>query len=89
MSTKDIFVNDDYEHDDRWTGVDAYGVAHLHPPTRPNAAALNAALEHIRSSGMPDDSTYPAFGKYLALQCRIGNVKNVLEVGLLGGYTAI
>jgi predicted O-methyltransferase YrrM len=38
---------------------------------------------------MVDDSTYPAFGKFLALQARAVNAKHVLEVGLLGGYTAI
>lgn len=78
-----------YEHDPRWTAVDAYGVSHLHPKNRPYAASLNTTLEDIRDSGLPDDSTYPAFGKFLALQCRIARAQNVLEVGLLGGYTAI
>lgn len=78
-----------YEHDPRWTAVDAYGVSHLHPKNRPYAAALDTTLEDIRDSGLPDDSTYPAFGKFLALQCRMARAQNVLEVGLLGGYTAI
>lgn len=87
MSTK-VFVNDEYEHDDRWTAVDAYGVSTLHPKDASNTA-LDGALEHIRDSGMPDDSTYPAFGKFLALQARAVKAKRILEVGLLGGYTAI
>jgi predicted O-methyltransferase YrrM len=88
MSTT-VFTNDEYEHDERWTAVDAYGVSNLHPPSRSNEAGLNATLEHIRDSGMVDDSTYPAFGKFLALQVRVANAKHILEVGVLGGYTAI
>lgn len=38
---------------------------------------------------MPDDSTYPVFGKYLVLQVRSAGAKDVLEVGTLGAYTAI
>jgi len=38
---------------------------------------------------MPDDSTYPAFGKFIALHARAINAKHILELGLLGGYTAI
>lgn len=87
MSTT-VFTNDEYEHDDRWTAVDAYGVSNLHPKDASNTA-LNGALNHIRNSGMPDDSTYPAFGKFLALQARTVKAKHILEVGLLGGYTAI
>ena len=87
MSTT-VFVNDEYEHDNRWTAVDAYGVSNLHPNNSSNAI-LNGALQHIQESGMPDDSTYPAFGKFLALHARSVRAKNILEVGLLGGYTAI
>lgn len=87
MSTS-VFVNDEYEHDDRWTAVDAYGVSNLHPKDASNII-LNGALDHIRDSGMPDDSTYPAFGKFLALHARAVKAKHILEVGLLGGYTAI
>lgn len=87
MSTT-VFVNDEYEHDDRWTAVDAYGVSNLHS-SHASSAVLNDALDHIRKSGMPDDSTYPAFGKFLALHARSVKAKHILEVGLLGGYTAI
>ncbi|PVI01529.1 O-methyltransferase [Periconia macrospinosa] len=87
MSTT-VFVNDEYEHDDRWTAVDAYGVSNLHTKEKSNEI-LNEALHHIQDSGMPDDSTYPAFGKFLALHARSVKAKHILEVGLLGGYTAI
>ncbi|GAB1210763.1 hypothetical protein APSETT445_009561 [Aspergillus pseudonomiae] len=43
-------------------------------------------MEYIISDGLPDASISPAFGKFLALQCRTGQVKNVLLVGLHGGY---
>ncbi|KAI0468403.1 O-methyltransferase-domain-containing protein [Xylaria cf. heliscus] len=89
MATNDIFTSNDYEHDDRWTAVDAYSTTHLHSNSPPSLDVLNRALETIRKNGMPDDSTYPAFGKYLALQCRSAGANHVLEVGALGGYTAI
>lgn len=88
MSTT-VFTNDEYEHDDRWTAVDAYGVSNLQSKDHSSTAILNGALDHIRDSGMPDDSTYPAFGKFLALHARSVKAKHILEVGLLGGYTAI
>ncbi|XDG04408.1 hypothetical protein ABKA04_004023 [Annulohypoxylon sp. FPYF3050] len=89
MSTNNIFVNDEYEHDDRWTAVDAYAISHLHPDTCSITGVLARTLENIRDAGMPDDSTYPAFGKYLALQVRSAGAKDVLKVSTLGGYTAI
>ncbi|KAI0892135.1 hypothetical protein F4806DRAFT_500297 [Annulohypoxylon nitens] len=79
MSTNNIFVNDEYEHDDRWTAVDAYAISHLHPDTRPITGVLARTLENIRDAGMPNDSTYPVFGKYLALQVRSAGAKDVLE----------
>ncbi|KNG88871.1 hypothetical protein ANOM_003716 [Aspergillus nomiae NRRL 13137] len=66
--------------------VDSYGVAKLHPNDRPNASSLELALEYIISDGLPDASISLAFRKFLALQCRTGQVKNVLLVGLHGGY---
>lgn len=84
-----IFTGDWYEKDDRWVAVDNYTQSHLHPPTSSNHAALTAALEHSVASGLPDIATYPVFSKLMALQCRSGNVKHALEVGTLGGYTAI
>ncbi|KAA8646707.1 hypothetical protein EYZ11_013429 [Aspergillus tanneri] len=36
-----------------------------------------------------DISAFPTQAKFMALQCRLGNVQNALEVGTLGGYTAI
>ncbi|MCJ1471985.1 hypothetical protein MMC13_000629 [Lambiella insularis] len=87
MSTKNIFTN--HEQDPIWTAVDGYTLSHLHPTSHPQHKVLNDVLVNIRDQGMPDISTYPVMAKFLALQCRIANVKHVLEVGTLGGYTAI
>jgi predicted O-methyltransferase YrrM len=89
MVTQHNFTSSNYEQDPRWAAVDDYTQQHLHPKSRPNHDALNHALDNSRAHGLPDISTYPALGKFLALQCRIGNVKYALEVGTLGGYTSI
>lgn len=85
-----IFTSDWYEHDARWSSVDAYTQSHLHPPSsRNNHAVLSSALEHSMACGLPDIATQPVFSKLMALQCRVGNVQLALEVGTLGGYTSI
>lgn len=66
LLTMAVWNTTSYEHDPRWTAVDAYGVSHLHPKDRPYAPSLDTTLEDIRASGLPDDSTYPAFRKFLA-----------------------
>ncbi|KAI9664922.1 MAG: hypothetical protein M1821_006370 [Bathelium mastoideum] len=81
--------NDYYEHDPRWTAVDAYTFSHLHPSSQPNHDALAHALATSRAAGLPDISTYPNLGKYIALQCKTSRASTALEVGTLGGYTAI
>ena len=89
MSSKTAFKSNEYEHDPRWSAVDEYVLSHVHPPSRPNHAALVNALETSLSKGLPDIATYAVFSKYLALQCRITGAKHALEIGTLGGYTSI
>lgn len=72
-----------------WTRVDAYTISHLHPPTKPNSAALLSALKNSRDKGLPDIASYPVIAKFYALQCRALRVKHALEIGTLGGYTSI
>ena len=79
----------DFETDERWTAVDNYSMSHLHPTSRPSDAALKAAADHATTSGLPDIALPPTVGKFLSLQCRMLGVKHVLEVGTLGGYSAI
>ncbi|MCJ1402796.1 hypothetical protein MMC11_006017 [Xylographa trunciseda] len=87
MSTKNIFVT--HRQDPTWTAVDGYTLSHLHPGSHQHHKLLNDVLINIRDQGLPDISTYPVLAKFLALQCRIGKVEHALEIGTLGGYTAI
>jgi predicted O-methyltransferase YrrM len=89
MASQKPFTAPQYEHDPRWAAVDTYTLSHLHPPTRENSSALTSALSNSLSQGLPDISTYPALGKFLALQCAIGRVTHALELGTLGAYTSI
>lgn len=75
--------------DDVWTAVDAYAFRHSHPSTRPNAEVLENVLVASKADGLPDISASPAQAKFMALQCCLLNVTHALEVGTLGGYTAI
>ncbi|MCJ1360535.1 MAG: hypothetical protein MMC33_010543 [Icmadophila ericetorum] len=89
MSTTNHFTSSWHTQDPRWTAVDTYTLSHLHPSTHPTSAALNFALENSNKNGLPDISTPPTFGKFLALQTIFGKVQNFLEVGTLGGYSCI
>ncbi|MCJ1374857.1 hypothetical protein MMC20_006090 [Loxospora ochrophaea] len=89
MSVPKHFKDDEYEHDPRWSAVDAYAMSHLHSPSSPNQEALDHALEHSRNCGLPDISVYPAQGKLLALNCLMLKAKHALEIGTLGAYSTI
>ncbi|KIW32806.1 uncharacterized protein PV07_04326 [Cladophialophora immunda] len=79
-----------HEHDPRWTAVDQYTNGHLLGPSRnPYHAALEFAQSNSRAKGLPDIAVFPAQGKLLSLQIQITGAKNILEVGTLGGYSAI
>lgn len=75
--------------DPSWVAVDQYTFPTLHPTTRPNAAALERTLTRSAEEGLPPIYSSRSFGKFLALQCRLGGVKHALDVGTLGGYSAI
>ncbi|OCL10904.1 putative O-methyltransferase [Glonium stellatum] len=89
MPAGEIFKNAGYEQDPRWTAVDDYTLAHLQPSSREYNQHLDYAIKASRDEGLPPISSSPVIAKFLALQCSIGNVKNALEVGTLGGYTSI
>ena len=42
-----------------------------------------------QNKGLPPISVSPSQGKFLAIQCRLQGIKNVLEIGTLGGYSTI
>ncbi|KIW81156.1 hypothetical protein Z517_04179 [Fonsecaea pedrosoi CBS 271.37] len=79
-----------HEHDPRWTAVDQYTNAHLLAPGRNK---YHEALEFARSNslakGLPDIAVFAGQGKFLSLQIQVTGAKNILEVGTLGGYSAI
>jgi caffeoyl-CoA O-methyltransferase len=51
--------------------------------------ALKAALKEMREAGLPEISVSPILGKFLYLLAKLANVRRVLEIGTLGGYSTI
>jgi predicted O-methyltransferase YrrM len=72
-------------NDPRWTAVDAFVEALLSL----NDPALAAALDASRAAGLPEISVTPAQGKLLYLLARMRGARAILEIGTLGGYSAI
>ncbi len=71
--------------EDQWAAVDKY-LAGLLVPADP---ALDAALADSAAHGLPAINVSPPQGKFLHLLARIRGARNILEVGTLGGYSAI
>ena len=69
----------------RWTEVDAYLDALFAPPD----AALDAARAASRAGGLPDIAVSPVQGKLLFLLATSIGARAILEIGTLGGYSAI
>ncbi len=70
---------------DRWSEVDAYFMDRLGA----DDAALEAALAASDAAGLPKIAVSPAHGKWLNLMAQAIGAKRILEVGTLGGYSAI
>jgi predicted O-methyltransferase YrrM len=70
---------------EQWTAVDRY-FADLLAPTDP---ALAAALEASAAAGLPQIQVSPLQGKLLHLLARAQGARQILEIGTLGGYSAI
>ena len=68
-----------------WETVDEYLTETL---ARPDAV-LEAALDDSEAAGLPAISVSPPQGKFLHLLARIQGARNILEIGTLGGYSAI
>lgn len=88
MSTAGDFTGQWYEKDQRWTDVDHYAIKHLQqdPSLR---EALQNAKELAEREGLPNIEVSTLQGKFLALQAQLIGAKHILEVGTLGGYSAI
>jgi predicted O-methyltransferase YrrM len=70
---------------DRWSEVDAYFTGRLGA----DDAALEAALAASDAAGLPKIAVSAAHGKWLNLMAQAIGAKRILEVGTLGGYSAI
>jgi predicted O-methyltransferase YrrM len=52
-------------------------------------AALTRAVEEMRAAGMPEISLSPVLGKFLYMLAKLVRARRILEIGTLGGYSAI
>jgi predicted O-methyltransferase YrrM len=68
-----------------WNDVDAYFEDHLTVPDE----ALELALKDSASAGLPAINVTPLQGKFLALLAQLCHAQRILEIGTLGGYSAI
>jgi len=70
---------------ERWAAVDGYIEALFTPPE----AAFTKALEDSAAASLPDIHISPNEGKLLYLLAKLSGAKRILEIGLLGGYSAL
>jgi predicted O-methyltransferase YrrM len=70
---------------DQWSKVDDYITDVLVKPD----AALDRALETSHAAGLPAIAVAPGYGKLLHVLARLVNARAILEIGTLGGYSAI
>lgn len=68
-----------------WDAVDAYFTGML---VRQDAA-LEEALRASEAAGLPAIAVSPPHGKLLHLLARLAGARKILEIGTLGGYSAI
>lgn len=68
-----------------WALVDRY-IEQLFVADDP---VLSAALESSRAAGLPEIQVSPSQGKLLGLLARLVGARRILEIGTLGGYSAI
>jgi len=78
-----------HEKDERWTAVDKYATQQLHRPDSPHWSAINYAIQLSEEKRFPNIEVSLLHGKWLLTQCQMIDAKRVLEVGTLGGISAI
>lgn len=72
-------------HQETWSTVDSYFSDKLVG----NDDALEHALATSTAAGLPAYNVAPNQGKLLQLFAQMQNARNILEIGTLGGYSAI
>jgi predicted O-methyltransferase YrrM len=70
---------------DTWNAVDQYVSNLLVPPDE----VLTAALQASDAAGLPAISVAPNQGKFLMILAQLQGARRILEIGTLGGYSAI
>lgn len=70
---------------DQWSAVDRY-IADLYVPPDP---ALDGALRSMAAEGIPLINVTPNQGRLLHILALAKGARNILEIGTLGGYSAI
>jgi predicted O-methyltransferase YrrM len=75
-------VSDEQE---RWSAVDDYLTERFVAPD----PVLDAALRASAEAGLPPNQVSPLQGKLLWLLARVQGARRILEIGTLGGYSAI
>jgi len=71
--------------DPAWLAVDNYIASHLLGDDQ----ALDAVLAANAAAGLPDIAVSPPQGRMLQLMARMTGARRILEIGTLGGYSAI
>jgi predicted O-methyltransferase YrrM len=79
-----------FENNETWSQVDKFNWSKLHASgASPNPELLDKVLQSSKDSGLPAIAVSPAHGKFLHIQARLMQARNILEVGMLGGYSTI
>ena len=71
--------------EDQWTEVDQYFSKRL----LPSDPVLESALDASATAGLPAISVSPNQGKLLQMLAQLVGARSILEIGTLGGYSAI
>ena len=70
---------------EKWSAVDDYITRLFDPPD----AALDETLRASAAAGLPEIAVSPPHGALLTILARAASARRILEIGTLGGYSAI
>lgn len=78
-----------HKKDEKWLAADDYALKHLQPPGSQLYDHIQYATKLAESKGLPSIAVSLLQGRFLMTQCQMIDAKHVLEVGTLGGISAI